>query len=107
VTAAPPSRGNGVVGWLFLAMFTLALGVGGAFFWLGYDTTCEAARGDSNYGRAGWSWWLPGPTCVWTKDVNGFDGVRAATPWWSVWAITTVVLMVILWRWGRKEFSRR
>lgn len=56
------------------------------------DIQCEAGTGDSNYGKAEWSWMPVGTRCHWTERVNRFDRVEDAS-----WGPTIIVAgMVVL-----------
>jgi hypothetical protein len=52
--------------------------------------SCEAKAGDSNYGRAEFSWFPLGTECIWTQQPNGFDGHEDAG--WGLTAYVGVVL---------------
>lgn len=54
--------------------------------WMG-DLDCEASVGDSNYGSRGWSALPPGPTCTFTRELNGFARVDGPTPVMTVWLV--------------------
>jgi hypothetical protein len=77
-----------VAGWLAV----LSIGVLWGVFvsWTG-DLGCESAPGSSNYGALQWSVVPPGPTCVFTEEVNGFAHVDEPTPVMSVWLVVLVL----------------
>ncbi len=52
-------------------------------------------RGDSNYGKLGWSLLPPGPTCTWTVESNGVDASWGPTPVMTIWLITLILLGVV------------
>jgi hypothetical protein len=91
-----------VAGWTVLLL--LGLAVVAERQWIG-DLGCEASTGDSNYGTHGWSVLPPGPTCTYTRDLNGYDQVDGPTPAMSIWlaglAIGGVICVTLVRRSSR------
>lgn len=73
-----------IAGWM--AVLVVGLVYAAQVQWLG-DLGCEASLGDSNYGTHGWSAFPPGPTCTYTRRLNGFAQVDGPTPVMTIWLV--------------------
>jgi hypothetical protein len=56
---------------------------------------CAVDGFDSNYGELEWSVLPPGPQCVYTEEVNGFDAVVGPSWMWSVGVLIDGVLIAL------------
>jgi hypothetical protein len=70
------------------------------------DLRCEHSAGNPIFGELRWSRWPPGPTCVWTKRVHGFDEVWGPGPLMSIWLLLLAALAAVAVatvRWARAK----